>query len=84
MPDFHLRGIEEELAERIKTHARNLGCTLNEAMIDLLRTGTLLSGGLPIEHPHHEVQDIAELTGTLNQDESQALRQAIKAFERFR
>jgi len=77
--DFQLRGIDTVIVERVKTIARERNWSINDVMLHLLRQALGLvepdtqSAKLP--------NDIAALPGTLAQEESAALLEAIKAFE---
>lgn len=78
MLDYLIRGVDDELAERIKAYAREQGLTLNEAMLRLLRRATGLDDGgeqAPLQ------QDIAALSGTFSSEETRAFREALSAFE---
>ena len=38
MPDLLIRGIEDELAERIKNYARDRGMTINASILEIVRS----------------------------------------------
>ena len=79
MPDFMLRGIDGELAERIKTIARDRKWALNDVILHLLRQAL----GLTEEDISSRGMrgDIATLGGTWPAAEAAAFRQALEAFE---
>lgn len=79
MPDFMLRGIDGELAERIKTIARDRKWALNDVILHLLRQAL----GLTEEDISSRGMrgDIATLGGTWAADEAAAFREALAAFE---
>lgn len=79
MPDFMLRGIDGELAERIKTIARDRKWALNDVILHLLRQAL----GLTEEDISSRGMrgDIATLGGTWAADEAAAFRAALEAFE---
>lgn len=79
MPDFMLRGIDGELAERIKTIARDRKWALNDVILHLLRQAL----GLTEEDISSRGMrgDIATLGGTWAADEAAAFREALQAFE---
>jgi hypothetical protein len=76
VPDFLLRGIDGELAERIKSIARERNWAINDVLLHLIRQAL---GLIEPEQPTH--RDIAMLGGTFANDEAEAFRQALKAFE---
>jgi hypothetical protein len=78
VPDFLIRGIDSELAERVKNLARDRNWALNDVMIYLLRKALGLVEGDNVAQPH---RDIAQLGGTWAPEESQAFREALSAFE---
>ncbi len=80
MPDFLLRGIDNALAERIKTIAREKNWAINDVILHLIRAGL----GDGVEAPGTQQasrQDIAHLSGTWAPDEAAAFRAALAAFE---
>ncbi len=79
MLDITLRGIDQQLADRIKAHARDKDLTLNEAIIQLLRQATGLEA--TTQSMREIGQDIASLTGTFSGDETRAFREALTALE---
>jgi hypothetical protein len=79
VPDFLLRGIDNALAERIKTVARERNWAINDVLLHLIRQA-LGEGEQPSQSPP-ESRDIAHLGGTWAPDESAAFRAALEAFE---
>ncbi len=84
MPDLLIRGIDGELAERIKEHARTSGTTLNACVLDLLRTA--LDGGSAkmVERGMLEIDQQSELRvlgGSWSGDEAKAFRDALASMK---
>lgn len=84
MPDFTVRGIDNDMAERIKEIARGRNWSINDTVIELLRqalssTPTGVVVGAPSTNADRD--DVARLSGTWASDEAEALRAAIAAFE---
>jgi hypothetical protein len=77
VPDFLIRDIDAEVAERIKDLARERGWPLNETILHLIRRGL----GVLEPEPPPEPGDISRLPGTLSDDESKALLDAMSAFK---
>lgn len=80
MPDILVRNIEESVAERIKTIARERNWSINEVILHILRH-SLGFGGEDIVN--REIHDVAVLGGTWDTRESTAFRTALEAFERI-
>ena len=82
MPDFLLRGIDNAVAERIKTIARERNWSINDVILHLLKQALGMSDE-DIAASAHAVshQDIATLAGTWDPAESAAFRAALEAFE---
>ena len=78
MPDILVRNIDDALAERIKTIARERNWSINEVIVHVLRH-SLGFGGEDVVR--REIHDVAELGGTWNPKESAAFRKALEAFE---
>ena len=76
VPDFLLRGIDGEIAEKVKTLARERNWAINDVLLHLIRQAL---GLVDAEQPTR--QDIAMLGGTWGNDEAEAFKQALKAFE---
>lgn len=79
MPDFVLRNIDDDVAERIKALARERKCSINEVVLRLLRASLGLGGDDIVQR---EIHDVARLGGTWNSTETDAFRNALNAFER--
>ncbi len=81
MPDIVIRGIDNDVAERIKEIARLNGLPINDVLLKLLRQALKLDiETLVVRNPK---QDISRLTGTWGNDEADALRAAIEAFKQI-
>lgn len=81
MPDIIIRGIDNDIAERIKEIARLNNMPINDVMLKLLRQALKLDAEtLVVANPK---QDIARLAGAWGKDETDALRAAIAAIERM-
>ena len=81
MPDIIIRGIDNEMAERVKEIARLNGMPINDVLLQLLRQALKLDiETLAVANPK---QDIARLAGAWGKDETGALPEAIAAFERL-
>ncbi|HWT14486.1 MAG TPA: hypothetical protein VN581_01785 [Patescibacteria group bacterium] len=81
MPDIVIRGIDNDVAERIKEIARLNHMPINDVLLRLLRQSLKLDAEtLIVSNPR---QDIARLAGAWGQDETEALRAAIAAIERL-
>jgi hypothetical protein len=79
VPDFLLRGIDNGLAERIKSIARERNWSINDVILNLVLAGLGEATGEDFSRP--ATGDIARLAGTWGPDESAAFRQALEAFE---
>ncbi|HVF35859.1 MAG TPA: hypothetical protein VND91_11105 [Candidatus Saccharimonadia bacterium] len=79
MPDFLLRGIDNAVAERVKSIARDRNWSINDVILHLLKQALGLSDD-DIARGNAQ-QDIATLTGTWDPAESAAFRAALEAFE---
>jgi hypothetical protein len=79
VPDILVRNIDETIAERIKTLARERNWSINEVVIHLLRHSLGLGGD---DIGHREIHDVAVLAGTWDPKESAAFRTALEAFEK--
>lgn len=76
MPDFLVRDIEPQVADRIKRIARERGWPINDVILRLIKEA------LGMVQPEPPVPgDIARLSGTLEDDESRALAEAMKALQ---
>lgn len=79
MPDILVRNIDEAVADRIKTLARERNWSINEVIVHILRHSLGLGGD---ELVHREIHDIAALGGTWDSRETAAFRTALEAFEK--
>lgn len=78
MPDLLVKDIDAEIAERIKRMARDRGWPINDVVLSLLRQA------LGMEKPEPPLPgDIARLTGTWEDEESRALKEAIEALRKL-
>ena len=78
MPDFLIRDIDAEVAERIKRIARDRGWPINDVILRLLKEA------LGMAEPEPPLPgDIARLSGTYQDDETRVLEEAMKAFQRL-
>ena len=81
MPDILIRGIDNDMAERIKEIARLNNMPINDVLLKLLRQSLKLDAEtLVVANPK---QDIARLAGAWGKDETDALRAAIAAIEKL-
>jgi hypothetical protein len=78
VPDILVRNIDDTLAERIKTIARERNWSINDVIVHILRHSLGLGGE---DVSHREIHDVAQLRGTWNPNESAAFRKALEAFE---
>ncbi|MCB1610103.1 MAG: hypothetical protein KDI71_24350 [Xanthomonadales bacterium] len=87
MPDLLIRGIDAELAERIKEHARTSGTTLNTCVLNLLRTALEGGGTKMVERGMLEIDaeqsEVRMLGGAWSGDEAKAFRDALASMERI-
>jgi hypothetical protein len=79
VPDILVRNIDDAIAERIKTLARERNWSINEVVVHLLRHSLGLGGDDLVQR---EVHDVAVLAGTWDPKESAAFRTALEAFEK--
>ena len=78
MPDFLIRDIDAEVAERIKRIARDRGWPINDVILRLLKEA------LGMAEPEPPLPgDIARLAGTYQDDETRIMEEAMKAFQRL-
>jgi hypothetical protein len=66
-----LRNIEESVAERIKSIARERNWSINDVILHILRHSLGFGGD---DMTHREIHDVAMLTGTWDAGESAASR----------
>lgn len=79
MPDIVVRHIDEQMAERIKTLARERRWSINEVILHTLRYGLGLGPGDAFSELLIQPGDIAHLAGTWNTDEQVAFQEALAA-----
>jgi hypothetical protein len=79
VPDILVRNIDDAIAERIKTLARERNWSIHEVVVHLLRHSLGLGGDDLVQR---EVHDVAVLAGTWDPKESAAFRTALEAFEK--
>lgn len=79
MPDFLVRDIDGDVAERIKSVARERGWPLNDTIIHLIKQ----SLGLAEPPPPPEPGEITRLPGNFENTESRALLEAMEAFKQL-
>lgn len=90
MPDLLIRGIDGELAERIKEHARTSGTTLNTCVLNLLRaaldgsTVKMAERGMLEINADDSDSELRVLGGSWSGDEAKAFRDALKSMERIK
>jgi hypothetical protein len=75
MPDFLIRDIDAQTAERIKALAQSRGCSLNQAIVDLLRCGLSADSDASGQAPD------APTTDRLDEDEARAFKEAMSALQ---
>jgi hypothetical protein len=80
VPDILLRNIDESVAERIKSIARERNWSINDVILHILKHSLGFGGD---DMTHREIHDVATLTGTWDAGESAAFRTALEAFERI-
>ena len=79
MPDIVVRHIDEQMAERIKTLARERRWSINEVVLHALRYGLGLSPGDVFGELLIQPGDIAHLTGAWDASEQAAFQEALVA-----
>lgn len=77
MADILLRDIDADMAERIKTLARERGWPIHDVIMQLLKQGL----GIIEPEPAAQPGDIARLNNAWQDTESRAFEEALKAFE---
>jgi hypothetical protein len=80
VPDILVRQIDDVIAERIKTLARERNWSINEVIVHILRHSLGLGGE---DIVRREIHDVAVLAGTWGPGESSAFRKALEAFEKI-
>ncbi|HET9048890.1 MAG TPA: hypothetical protein VFN29_08030 [Chiayiivirga sp.] len=78
MPDFLVRDIEPQVADRIKRIARERGWPINDVILHLIKEA------LGMVRPEAPVPgDIARLAGAFEDEESRALAEAMRAMQQL-
>ncbi|MCX7562106.1 hypothetical protein OS176_00885 [Xanthomonadaceae bacterium XH05] len=78
MPDFLVRDIEPQVADRIKRIARERGWPINDVILRLIKEALgMVQPDMPVPG------DIARLAGTFEDEESRALVEAMKALQQL-
>jgi hypothetical protein len=78
MPDFLIRDIDADVADRIKRIARERGWPINDVILRLIKEA------LGMVEPEPPLPgDIARLSGSWQDDESRVMEEAMKAFQRL-
>jgi hypothetical protein len=80
VPDILVRNIDEAVADRIKTIARERNWSINDVILHALRHSLGLGGE---DMGSRDIHDVAVLSGTWDVGESAAFRNALEAFERI-
>ncbi len=78
MPDIVVRHIEDAMAERIKSLARERQWSINDVILHALRYGLGMSGDVFSSH-EPEFRSVAQLTGTWDASETAAFQEALDA-----
>ncbi len=78
MPDIVVRHIEDAMAERIKSLARERQWSINDVILHALRYGLGMSGDVFSSH-EPEFRSVAHLGGTWDADEAAAFKEALDA-----
>ena len=79
MNQLTVRGLEDELAERIQRLAKRDGTSLNQAALNLLRKGAGLAD--PGRGPDTVGSSLDHLIGTWSEDEAAELDASLEEFE---
>lgn len=78
MPDVVVRHIEDAMAERIKTLARERQWSINDVILHALRYGLGMGGDVFGSH-EQEFRSVAHLGGTWDASETAAFQEALEA-----
>jgi len=78
MPDIVVRHIEDAVAERIKTLARERAWSINDVILHALRFGLGMGGDAFAKH-ETEFHNAAHLGGTWDASETAAFQEALDA-----
>lgn len=79
VPDIVVRHIDDQMAERIKSLARERRWSINEVILHALRHGLGLGPGDAFGELLLEPGDIAHLTGAWDASEQAAFQEALSA-----
>jgi len=78
MKAISLRGIDDEVAHRLKDEAQRQGTSVNSLILQLVRKGVGLQATVPRRPVYH---DLDSLAGTWNAEEASAFLDSISDFE---
>ena len=78
MPDIVVRHIDDAMAERIKTLARERQWSINDVILHAMRYGLGMGGDAFASH-EHEFRSVAHLGGTWDATETEAFQEALNA-----
>lgn len=78
MPDIVVRHIEDAMAERIKSLARERQWSINDVILHALRYGLGMGGDVFAVH-EQEFRGVARLGGTWDASETEAFQEALNA-----
>ena len=88
MPDRLIRGIEDELAERIKNYARDRGMTINASILEIVRSALSARPTTAVASRAREIDEgdgeMRVLGGSWSSDEARAFHEAIGALENLK
>jgi len=80
MKAFTIRGVEPEVAEKLKSMAQEKGKSVNQVVLDLIKKDL----GLEKERTHtREYSDLNELFGTWSREEFQRIHDTISQSRRI-
>lgn len=79
MPDIVVRHIDDQMAERIKSLARERRWSINDVILHALRHGLGMGGSSVFAELLVEPGDIARLTGAWDAAEQAAFQEALSA-----
>lgn len=81
IPQLTVRGLDDDIADRLRQHAEQSGQSLSQAALDLLRRGAgLTAKPAPATRIGHSLDP---WFGTWEADESQAFTDAVADFSRL-
>ncbi|HET7663569.1 MAG TPA: hypothetical protein VFK31_08020 [Rhodanobacteraceae bacterium] len=78
MPDIVVRHIDDAMAERIKTLARERQWSINDVILHGLRYGLGMGGDAFASH-ENDFRSVANLSGTWDASETAAFQEALDA-----